>query len=72
MTSKEMRENPLFMRNTFTPTGKWGIPLVRKQSIDLNNVKLIACSDTKANDDAINKQKGVHFFYSLKILCSAQ
>lgn len=62
MTSKEMREDPLFMRNTFTPTGKWGIPLVRKQNIDINSVELIACSDTKANDDAINKQKGVHFF----------
>ncbi|MCR4594170.1 MAG: DUF4417 domain-containing protein [Clostridiales bacterium] len=62
MTSKEMREDPLFMRNTFTPTGKWGIPLVRKQNIDLSCVELIACSDTKANDNAINKQKGVHFF----------
>ncbi len=62
MTSKAMREDSLFMRNTFTSSGKWGIPLVRKQNIELNSVELIACSDTKANDNEINKKKGVHFF----------
>lgn len=62
MTSKTMRNNPLFMRNNFACAGKWDIPLVKKQNIDTNNISLIACSDTKANDKAINKIHGVHFF----------
>ena len=57
-----MREDPLFMRNTFTSVGRWGIPLVKKQEIPSDNIKLVACSDTRANDTEKNKEKGVHFF----------
>ena len=62
MTSKEMRESPLFMRNGFETVGKWGIPLMKKQSIDTDNLRLIACSDTKPNDRKENRLRGVHFF----------
>ena len=62
MTGKCMRENPLFMRNSFLSVGKWGIPLVRKQKVDLDEIKLIACSDTKVNDNEENRKRGVHFF----------
>ncbi|MCR5727059.1 MAG: DUF4417 domain-containing protein [Lachnospiraceae bacterium] len=62
MTSVNMREDPLFMRNTFESTGKWDIPLVRKQDIPLDNIRLIACSDTRTNDNDVNKLNGVHFF----------
>lgn len=62
MTGKQMRDNPLFMRNTFETTGKWGIPLVKKQLFPLQEVQLLACSDTKASDRAENMCKGVHFF----------
>lgn len=62
MTSTQMREDPLFMRNNFISTGRWGIPLVRKQSLNTDRIDLIACSDTKANDTAENRNKGVHFF----------
>ena len=62
MTSVNMREDPLFMRNTFETTGKWGIPLIRKQDIPLDNIRLIACSDTRTNDNDVNKLNGVHFF----------
>lgn len=62
MTGKEMRENPLFMRNSFASNGKWGIPFVKKQVISTNNILLVACSDTRANDSEENKKKGVHFF----------
>lgn len=57
-----MRENPLFTRNSFESVGKWGIPLVKKQELFTDNLKLIACSDTRANDNEKNKQSGVHFF----------
>ncbi len=62
MTSKEMRNNPLFMRNGFASNGKWGIPVIKKQKFDITEVKLIACSDTKANEREENIKFGVHFF----------
>ena len=62
MTSKEMRDNPLFMRNDFETVGKWDIPLVKKQKLDLTDIQLVACSDTHANDNEVNKARGVHFF----------
>ena len=62
MTSKTMRENPLFMRNEFSTTGKWGIPLVTKQEITTDNIMLVAYSDIRTNDNKDNKKKGVHFF----------
>lgn len=62
MNSVEMREDPLFMRNSFEVSGKWGIPIVKKQEITLDNISLIACADTRYNDNEINKSKGVHFF----------
>lgn len=62
MTSKTMRDNPLFMRNNFKSTGRWGIPLIRKQELLTNDIMLVACSDTRANDNEENKKKGVHFF----------
>lgn len=62
MTSKQMRGNPLFMRNTFASSGKWGIPIVKKQELPTNDIMMVACSDTRANDNEKNKKKGVHFF----------
>lgn len=50
MTSKEMRNNILFIRNNFVSDGKWGLPLIKKQNFDTSDIKLIACSDTKANE----------------------
>lgn len=62
MTSKTMRDNPLFMRNNFKTSGKWGLHLIQMQSLSTDNIVLVACSDTRANDNEENKQKGVHFF----------
>lgn len=62
MTSITMRKDPLFMRNTFEGRGRWEIPLVRKQQIDTRDISLVACSDTKRNDNAENCRRGVHFF----------
>lgn len=60
-TSKSMRDDQLFMRNEYAGHGKWNIPLVKKQALDVDNLALIACSDTKSNDSSVNTQKGVHF-----------
>lgn len=62
INSKQMRENPLFMRNEFPVSGKYGFPLIRKQKINLEQLSLIACSDTRSNESEENKKRGVHFF----------
>lgn len=62
MTSLDMRSNTLFMRNEFENVGKWQIPLIRKQEIDVNNISLIACSDTRTSDNSESVKCGVHFF----------
>ena len=62
MTSIAMRNDPLFMRNIFETVGRWEIPLVKKQDIDLSEAKIIACSDTRSNDYDENRKNGVHFF----------
>ncbi len=62
MKSQTMRDDPLFMRNSFSSTGKWDIPLVRKQALPADAIQLVACSDTRANDKESNRKKGVHFF----------
>lgn len=62
MTSKRMREDPLFMRNNFRSVGKWGFALNCKQEIDLTDIRLIASSNTRANDTLENRQHGVHHY----------
>jgi hypothetical protein len=61
MTSKQMRENPLFLRNSFEGVGKWGIPLIRRQPLIDGEIRLIAASNTKTHDTEKNRQCGVHF-----------
>lgn len=55
-------EEDIFMRSSFPKSGKWNLPLIRRQQIDTSNISLIACSDTKLNDCRDNLHKGVHFF----------
>lgn len=54
MTSLEMRNDALFMRNEFETVGNWQIPLVRKQSVNISNLSLITCSDTKKHENEIS------------------
>ena len=61
MNTKSFRRSALFLRNEFESSGIWGFPLIRKQSLDLSTVDLIACSDTSSHD-IDNLHKGVHFF----------
>lgn len=62
MKSITMRGNPLFMRNNFESRGKYGFALIKKQPLDIESPSLIACSDTRSNDNENNKKSGVHFF----------
>ena len=47
-TSKCMRNDQLFMRNEYAGRGKWNIPFVKKQELNVDKLSLIACSDTKS------------------------
>ncbi len=55
------RNEGMFLRNQFPGVGKYGIPLVRKQTIDVDNIGLIACTNTIINDEEYF-DFGVHFF----------
>lgn len=62
MDSKSYRNNPLFLRNEFVSESEWGFPIVRRQKLNLEGIKLIAYQDTKLHDSGLNRKKGVHFF----------
>lgn len=62
MKSKDFRNSPLFLRNGFYGNGKWEIPVVKRQHIDLDNIELISINDTRTNENEANKRRGVHFF----------
>ena len=62
MKSSFFRNQPLFLRNEFETAGKWQLPVIRKQSLDLNEIELISYSDAKYNDNSENRKKGLHFF----------
>ncbi len=62
MKTIDFRNSPLFLRNEFETAGKWQLPLVRKQDLDLSDINMISISDTKYNDTENNRKKGVHFF----------
>lgn len=56
-----MRKNEFFTRNAFTTVGRFEIPLVEKQIINLDDVALIAYSNTKNNDSEENRKRAFIF-----------
>lgn len=62
MLSKEFRVSPTFLRNEYVGDGQLEIPIVKKQSINLDNLDLISYANVKINESEFNKKKGVHFF----------
>lgn len=61
MTSKLMRHDEKFMRNGFASVGCWNLPQIRNQNIKLDNLELLAYSDTRPQDEK-NRHRAVHFF----------
>ncbi len=49
------------VRNQFGWNGKYNLPIIKKQDIDLTKIKLMNFSNTKYND-ANNNKKTIHFF----------
>ena len=49
------------VRDEFKTVGKYGMPLIKKQDIDLDKINLWNYTKTKNNDDE-HKDKTIHFF----------
>jgi len=49
------------VRNEFEKSGKYGMPLIKKQEIDLEKIELWNYLKTKSDDEE-NKHKTIHFF----------
>lgn len=60
-TAYSWRNDPMFLRNQFSGHGKYDMPFIRKQNLDLSNVNLIACTNTIPDDEEYF-DFGVHFF----------
>lgn len=56
-----IRNTKKLVRNSFHIAGKYGIPIVKKQDIDVTNLKSISFSNTRYDDNRSTK-KMVHFF----------
>jgi hypothetical protein len=49
------------VRNEFETSGKYNIPVIKKQKIDLDKIEFLSYVDSKNNDEK-NKDKTIHFF----------
>ena len=58
---EKRKKKQKLVRNEFEKSGKYGVPLIKKQNIDLNKIQLLSYLKTK-NDDKENKNKTIHFF----------
>ncbi len=58
---QKAKHKRLLVRNEYRGVGKYDIPLVRKQQIDLNKIKFLDYTKSKMNDNE-NAHKTVHFF----------
>lgn len=58
---QKAKHKRLLVRNEYRGVGKYDIPIVRKQQIDINKIKFLDYTKTKINDIE-NAHKTVHFF----------
>lgn len=58
---EKRKKKQKLVRNEFTMSGKYGMPLIKKQYIDLDKIELMNYTKTKMNDEE-NKRKTIHFF----------
>ena len=58
---EKQKKKQKLVRNEFKGVGKYGMPLIKKQDIDLDKIELLAFTKTKHNDEE-NQNKTIHFF----------
>ena len=56
------KEFALLLRNEFNMEGEEDIPIIKKQEIDLSDLKLIGIGSVRHRETKENKNKVVHFF----------
>ncbi len=62
MTSSQMRESLLFLRNSFPVVGRFELPFIEGIEPFNNSINLISWADTRSKDKGDNLKRGVHFF----------
>ena len=58
---EKQKKKQKLVRNEFKGVGKYGMPLIKKQDIDLDKIELLAFTKTKHNDEE-NQSKTIHFY----------
>lgn len=58
---EKRKKKQRLVRNEFEKSGKYGMPLIKKQNIDLDKIELLNYLKTKPND-IDNQNKTIHFF----------
>ena len=58
---EKRKKKQKIVRNEFERCGKYGMPLIKRQHIDLDKIELLNYTKTKKIDDE-NKNKTIHFF----------
>ena len=61
-SSKSLRQNPKLLRNDFQTTGKFSMPVLRKCTVDITSIQLLASDHMRITDNSANILKTVHFF----------
>jgi hypothetical protein len=60
--SKNLRKDPLLLRNDFTTVGNWDIPLIKRCEVDISDIELIPADHMKEDATPPDTLKTVHFF----------
>lgn len=58
---EKLKRKQKLVRNEFKGVGKYGMPLIKRQNIDLDKIELLVFTKTKHNDEE-NQNKTIHFF----------
>lgn len=58
---EKRKKKQKIVRNEFEKCGKYGMPLIKKQNIDLDKIELLSFLKTKSEDNE-NTNKTIHFF----------
>jgi len=59
---KNLRQSYKLIRNDYPTDSKWGMPTIKKCTVDITGIKLVGIDKTKKVDKSKNISKTVHFF----------
>ena len=62
MKSYEFRNQEKFLRNGYKGEGRWALPKIKKQLVNLNNLQFLSFNNTRYNEQPMFRDFAVHFF----------